>query len=63
MRAINMTNSKFAILTYSEMMTINGGEANTQEAFNVGYEIGNYVSDIVEGSILLRIVFKVLFRI
>ncbi len=63
MRAINITNPKFAILTYSEMMTINGGEANTQEAFNAGYDIGNYVSKVIAGSTLLGIVFKVLFRI
>jgi hypothetical protein len=45
------------------MMTINGGEANTQEAFNAGYDIGNYVSKVIAGSTLLGIVFKVLFRI
>ena len=54
MKTISSDDSKLTVLDVSDMLQVNGGEANTQEAFNSGYEFGAYVSKILGGARLMK---------
>lgn len=57
MKTLIVDDSKLATIDYREMLSVNGGVASTQEAFNAGYEFGAYVSKIIGGARMMKWIF------
>jgi len=50
MKTINYNNTSFIALSYRDMISINGGKANIDEAWNSGYAFGQWVRKILDGA-------------